>query len=37
MIDKPPPFTGPNIRMPIVLSIKGSGFINHGSGYSPRL
>ena len=33
MINKPPPFKGLNIRIPIIIPIKGRrGFINHGSG-----
>ena len=32
MINKPPPFKGLNIRIPIVTPIKGKGFINQGSG-----
>ena len=32
MINKPPPFKGLNIRIPITIPIKGRGFINHGSG-----
>ena len=32
MINKPPPFTGLNIRIPIITPIKGREFINHGSG-----
>ena len=30
MINKPPPFKG-LIRIPIIIPIKGRGFINHGS------
>ena len=30
-IDKPPPFTGLNIRIPIIIPVKGSGFIDQGS------
>ena len=30
MINKPPPFTGLKIRIPIIIPIKGRGFINHG-------
>ena len=37
MINKPPPFKGLNIRIPIVTPIKGRGFINHGSGLSRLL
>ena len=32
MINKPPPFKGLNTRIPIIIPIKGRGFINHGSG-----
>ena len=32
MINIPPPFKGLNIRMPVIIPIKGRGFINHGSG-----
>ena len=32
MINKPPPFTDLNIRIPIIIPIKGRGFIHHGSG-----
>ena len=32
MINKPPLFTGFNIRIPIIIPIKGRGFINRGSG-----
>ena len=31
MINEPPPFKGPNIRFPIIIPIKGRGFINQGS------
>ena len=31
MIHKPPPFYGLNIRIPILLPIKGRGFIEQGS------
>ena len=30
MINKPPPFKGLNIRIPIRIPIKSSGFIGHG-------
>ena len=30
-INKPPPFKGPNIRIPSIIPIKGRGFINQGS------
>ena len=36
MINKPPPFNGLNIRIPLVIPIKGSWFINHGSGLPPQ-
>ena len=32
MINEPPPFKGLNIKIPIVIPIKGRGFINHVSG-----
>ena len=32
MIKKPLPFKGLNIRIRIIIPIKGRGFINHGSG-----
>ena len=32
MINKPPPFKGLNIRIPILIPIKGRGFLNQGSG-----
>ena len=32
MINKPPPFKGLNIRIPIITPIKGRGFINQESG-----
>ena len=32
MIDKPPPFKGLDIKIPIIIPIKGRGFINLGSG-----
>ena len=28
---KPPPFKSLHIRIPIIIPIKGRGFINHGS------
>ena len=31
MINKPPPFKGPNIRIPIIIPIKGRELINQGS------
>ena len=31
MINKPIPFKGVNIRIPIILPIQGRGFINQGS------
>ena len=33
MINKPPPFKGLPIRIPIIIPIKGRGFINQGSGF----
>ena len=32
MINNHPPFQGLDIRIPIIIPIKGRGFINHGSG-----
>ena len=32
MINKLPPFEGLNIRIPIIIPVKGRGFINQGSG-----
>ena len=32
MINKPPPFEGLNTRIPIMIPIKGRGFVNQGSG-----
>ena len=32
MINKPPPFKGLNRRIPTIISIKGRGVINQGSG-----
>ena len=32
MMNTPPPFKGPNIRIPIRIPIKGKGFINQGLG-----
>ena len=37
MINKPPPFKGLNIRIPITTPIKGRGFINQGSGLGLRI
>ena len=31
MINKPPPFKGLNIRIPVIILVKGRGFINQGS------
>ena len=31
MIDKPPPLKGLNIRIPVLIPIKGRGVINYGS------
>ena len=36
MINNPPPCNGLNIRIPIIIPIKGRGFINQGSGL-PRV
>ena len=33
MIDKPPPFEGLNISIPIMIPIKGRGFVNQGFGF----
>ena len=33
MINKPPPFQGLNIRIPIRIPVKGRGFITQGSGF----
>ena len=32
MINEPLPFKGLNIRIPIIILIKGRGFVNQGSG-----
>ena len=32
MINKPLPLKGLNIRIPIIIPVKGRGFINQGSG-----
>ena len=32
MIHEPPPFKGQNTRTPVIIPIKGRGFINQGSG-----
>ena len=31
MMNNPPPVKGPNIRIPVIIRIKGRGFINQGS------
>ena len=36
MIDTPPPFKGRNIRIPIIIPIKGRGFVIQGSGLRVR-
>ena len=36
MITNPPPFKGLNIRIPIIIPIKGKGIINQGSGLGLR-
>ena len=33
-MNKPPPFKGLDIRIPIIIPIQGRGFINHGSGFN---
>ena len=37
MINKPPPSKDLNIRIPILIAIKGRGFGNQGSTYSTPL
>ena len=39
MINKPPPFKGLDISIPIIIPVKGRGFINHGStlGFRVRI
>ena len=37
MIKKPTPFKGLNIRIPIIIPIKGRGFLNEGSGLPLRV
>ena len=37
MINEPPPFQGRNIRIPIVIPMKGKGFLNQGSGLLGNL
>ena len=32
MINKPPTFEDLNMRIPVIIPIKGRGFLNHGSG-----
>ena len=32
MIDKPLPYKGLTIRIPIIIPVKGRGFVNQGSG-----
>ena len=34
MINNTPPFKGLNIRIPIIIPIKGGGFMNQRSGFS---
>ena len=36
MINKHPPLKDLNIRIPIIIPIKGRGFVNHGSGLGFR-
>ena len=35
--NNPPPFKGLNIRIPIIIPIKGKGLINHGCTLRPEL
>ena len=37
MINKPPPFKGLNIRICIIVPIKGRGFVNQGSGLTRSI
>ena len=37
MINKLSPFKGLNIKIPIIIPIKGRGFINQGSGLPPEI
>ena len=37
VINKPPPFKGLKDRIPIIVPIKVTGFINHGSAYRVLL
>ena len=37
MINKPPPFKGLNIRMPIIIPMKGRRFVNQGSALCLRV
>ena len=37
MTNKPPPCKGLKIRIPIIIPIKGRGFINHGSTLQVRV
>ena len=34
MINKPPPFKGLNIRIPIIVPVQGRGFVNQGSTFT---
>ena len=36
-MNKPPAFEGLNIRIPIIIPMKGRGFINHGSGLDRKM
>ena len=36
MINRPPGFKGVNMRIPIIIPIKGRGSINQGSGFGFR-
>ena len=37
MINNSPAFKGLHIRIPIIIPIKGRGFINHGSGFAASI
>ena len=37
MINKPPPFKGLIIKIPMMIPVKGRGFINHGFGLSMAI
>ena len=36
LLKRPPPFKGLDIRIPIIIPIKGRGFVNQGSGLGFR-